>query len=114
MGAVLYIVATLLYIPLTVLNLIIVGFKYRGNIDRYLWEEAFEIDVFANRSFRTLWNLTLRTEEGYEFGKEGETISSAIGKNKRDGTLSKIGWVLDFILDIFDDNHSIKSINDKL
>ena len=114
MGAILYIVATLLYIPLTILNLIIVGFKYRGNINRYLWEEAFEIDMFANRSFRTLWNLTLRTKEGYEFGREGETISSAMGKNKRDGTLSKIGWVLDFILDLFDNNHSIKSINDKL
>lgn len=99
---------------MTILNLIIVGFKYRGNIDRYLWEEAFEIDVFANRSFRTLWNLTLRTKEGYEFGREGETISSALGKNKRDETLSIAGKILDFILDLFDDNHSIKSINDKL
>lgn len=105
--------ASILYIPLTVINLIVVGVKYRGSINKYLFEEAFEIDVFANRSFRTLWNATLKVSGGYSFGKPGETISSALGKNKRDGKLSIAGKVLDFILDIFDKNHSLKSINDE-
>jgi 8-oxo-dGTP diphosphatase len=39
-----------------------------------------------------------------------ETISSVLGKNKKANTLSKIGKGLDWILDILDKNHSIKSI----
>lgn len=120
MGSLLFFVATLLYIPLSVINMAVVLYKnsrVRGFfrvIDSYLYEEAYAIDVFANRSFRTLWNTILKKRGGYSFGKSGETISSALGKNKRDGTLSIAGKLLDWVLNMFDKNHSIKSINDKL
>lgn len=119
MGSLLFFVATLLYIPLSVINMAVVLYKnsrVRGFfrvIDRYLYEEAYAIDVFANRSFRTLWNTVLKKRGGYSFGKSGETISSALGKNKRDGTLSIVGKLIDWVLNIFDKDHSLKSIVDE-
>lgn len=104
MGYLLYLISQILYIPLTVLNVPTVLWKYRKTssfsttISQYFFEEALHTDIFANRSFRALWNATMKTEAGYGFGKEGETISSALGKNQLGGTLSKTGWVLVYIL----------------
>jgi hypothetical protein len=91
------------------LNLFSVYRKY-GNVKGYFRSTALSIDIWANREFRTLWNAQLRTEEGYEFGKLGETISSALGKNQRDGTLTKKGKILVAILDFLDKNHCENSI----
>ena len=41
-----------------------------------------------------------------------ETISSVLGKNQRDNTLSFAGKVLVFILDTIDKNHCKKSIKE--
>lgn len=104
MGFILYLVATLLYIPLSILNIIVVlirNTRKRGFfnvINQYLHEEARRIDVFANESFRTLWNTTLITKDGYLFGKKGETISSVLGRNIQKNTLTKIGSILVIIL----------------
>lgn len=68
------------------------------------------IDRFGNRNMRTLWNATLRKPNGYEFGDYRETISSALGKNKKMDTLSFAGKILCRILHIFDKDHCIKSI----
>ena len=46
------------------------------------------------------------------FGREKETISSALGKNEIDKTLSKKGKLLVKILDFFDENHCEKSIKE--
>lgn len=46
------------------------------------------------------------------FGNPDETISSVLGKNKRNGTLTTTGKVLDWILETIDPNHSIKSIEE--
>ena len=70
----------------------------------------FNIDIWGNREFRTLWNSRLIIEDGYQFGREGETISSALGKNKLMGTLTKEGNKLANILDKIDTNHCIKSM----
>ena len=86
----LFIIAWILIPPLTVWNLIIVNRKY-GNTKGYFRSTALSIDIWANREFRTLWNDKLKIDRGYEFGKENETISSALGKNERDKTLSKKG-----------------------
>lgn len=78
MGILLYIIATLLYIPLTIINFIVVlitHIKKNGFIDvicQYFFEEAISIDIFANRSFRTLWNNTLIKIDGHKFGKEND------------------------------------------
>ena len=112
MGIVLFFVAIILFIPLSIINFFCVIWKYKlkwSTINGFFKQTAIDIDIFGNRNFRTLLNLTLQ-KNGYEFGNISETISSALGKNKRDKTLTKAGLVLCFILDSLDKNHCIKSI----
>lgn len=78
----------------------------------YFRSTALSIDIFANREFRASWNKFLKKQEGYKFGKQGETISSALGKNQRDNTLTKLGKIICSILDFLDKNHCKKSIRD--
>lgn len=114
MGILLYFVAIILYVPLTIINTILVlskyGWKFK-TIDDYFYQTAVDIDRFANRNFRTLWNETLQ-KNGYQFGDERETVSSALGKNKRDNTLTQTGKILCDLLDRLDENHCIKSIKE--
>lgn len=108
---VLFLIAWLLVMPLTVWNLIVVKRKY-GNTKGYFRSTALSLDIWANREFRTLWNSKLKIESGYEFGRENETISSALGKNERDATLTRTGKLLVKILDFLDKNHCQKSIKE--
>jgi hypothetical protein len=105
MNFILFVIALVLIFFLTIINYFVVKVK-KG----YFLSTATNLDIFANREFRATWNKYLRTEGGYLFGREGETISSALGKNKRDGTLTKTGIVLCNILDFLDENHCINSI----
>ena len=111
MNLLLFVFAWLLILPLTAWNLIVV-YQRDGTIKGYFRGTALSIDIWANREFRTLWNVKLRIENGYEFGREGETISSALGKNQRDKTLTTSGKILVFILDFLDENHCKKSIKE--
>ena len=111
MNLLLFLVAWILILPLTVWNLIVV-YQKNGSVKGYFRSTALSIDIWANREFRTLWNVKLRIENGYEFGREGETISSALGKNQRDNTLSKTGKLLVKILDFLNKNHCEKSIKE--
>jgi hypothetical protein len=114
MGIVLFLIAVALFIPLTVINFFCVLWKYRiklSTINGFFHETAIDIDRFGNRNFRTLLNMTLQSN-GYQFGNINETISSALGKNKRDNTLTKIGLILCYILDSIDENHCINSISE--
>jgi hypothetical protein len=113
MGILLYIIAIILFIPLSIVNFFVVLWNYGikwSIINGFFYETAIDIDRFSNRNFRALWNSTLRTKEGYRFGNELETVSSALGKNKRDNTLTKTGKILCNVLDFLDKNHCIKSI----
>jgi hypothetical protein len=115
-GLLLFIIAIILFLPLTVLNLLMVLIKYGFSlktIDQYFYQTAIDIDRFGNHNLRTLLNATLQ-KKGYQFGNERETISSALGKNKRKGTLTNTGKALCKILHIFDTNHCLKSINHNL
>jgi hypothetical protein len=117
MGIILFIIAVYLFKPITVINFICVVFKYGFSwktINGFFYETAVDIDRFANRNFRTLWNMILITADGYHFGNINETISSALGKNKVKGTLTKAGKGLCWILDKLDKNHCIKSINNNI
>lgn len=107
---ILFLIAYILLLPLTLINYIVVLFTPEKRVKGYFRSTAVNLDKFGNREFRTLWNKTLRTKQGYEFGNINETISSALGKNQRDGTLTKTGKALCWILDKIDKNHSIKSI----
>lgn len=96
-------------LPLTIINYFIVDNK-KG----YFLSTAINIDIFANREFRATWNKFLKTTYGYKFGNAGETISSALGKNQRDGTLTQLGILLCSILDFIDKEHCKKSINNNI
>lgn len=102
---ILFLVAYILFLPMTFINFLTV--RKKG----YFRSTAVNVDIFANREFRATWNKHLITFGGYKFGKEGETISSALGKNKKQGTLSKKGELLCKILDWFQEDHCLNSIN---
>jgi hypothetical protein len=110
-GFILLIIAVLLIIPLTIWNLIVVK-KTKGNIKGYFFNTAKNIDIWGNQEFRSLWNGRFITENGYQFGRENETISSVLGKNERDQTLEKLGKLLVKILNIIDKDHCRKSIQE--
>ena len=93
LGLFLFIIAYIMYLPLTFINFLIVKNK-KG----YFRSSAITIDKLANREFRTLWNKTLVNKNGYVFGDEKETISSVLGKNIQKGTLTNTGRILVFIL----------------
>ena len=106
MGLLLFIIAYILFLPLTVINWLFVKEK-KG----YFKSSAISLDRFGNREFRTLFNKVLITENGYKFGDMKETISGVLGKNERDKTLSEIGKKLVWLLDKIDNNHALKSID---
>ena len=106
-------VATALIIPLTIINRHYVDEKY-GNTDGYWQSTAKNIDIWANKEFRATWNAKLIIPSGYKFGIEGETISSALGKNQLMETLTAEGKKLVKILNKLEKNHCIKWINSDL
>ena len=61
----------------------------------------------GNKNFRTLFNTTLITKQGYQFGQKNETISSVLGKNYLTNTLTTTGKLLVKILTV---KHVIDSI----
>ena len=78
--------------------------------DSYFFECAIAVDVLGNIMGQHLWNSIFIADEGYQFGKRGETMSSVLGKNKRDNTLITLGKTLANILDTFQKNHCLISI----
>jgi hypothetical protein len=107
-------IAIALILPLTSINLVVVVKKYWGRgliktLSGFFLETATDIDRFGNRNFRALWNLTLKTEDGYPFGNISETISAVLGVNQHFHTLSKTGKILCAILDFLDKDHCAKS-----
>lgn len=120
-GFILLWVAVVLVLPLTIWNRRIVR-KNRGNTDGYYLSTAVNLDIWANREFRTLWNDKLiisesewqiaKSQPPYPFGRVEETISSALGKNQLRGTLSKKGRMLAWVLDTLDKEHCKKSIKE--
>lgn len=103
-GFALLIIATGLIIPLTIVNRWYVDGKY-GDTNGYWKNTARNIDIFANVEFRALWNAELRTQDGYAFGKAGETISEALQRNCEIGTLTKRGQQLYKIINRIDPGH---------
>lgn len=134
---ILYIVAKLLYLvfsPIGFVYAIIrvltrVGFKEAWKqLRRYFMAIAVSIDQKGNVIMQELFNdLLIRDmfrldswdkDEPYHivkkipFGNEDETISSVLGKNYINGTLTPMGKLLDWVLCKLEPNHSIKSIEE--
>ena len=71
---------------------------------------ALGLDQIGNAVCRDLFNRLLIEEDGYKFGKVQETISSVLGKNQLLDKLSLTGRALVVLLELFEEEHCIKSI----
>lgn len=71
---------------------------------------ALGLDQIGNAVCRDLFNRLLIVNGWYPFGKVNETISSVLGKNQLLETLSLSGLILVSILDLFEEDHCLKSI----
>jgi len=80
-------------------------------IGEFLLKIAISVDQLGNVIMQHLLNLLWVKKGGYKFGNRDETISSALGKNKQNNTLTGFGKSIDKILDIIDANHSMNSID---
>ncbi len=80
-------------------------------IGEYLLKIAISIDQLGNVVMQHLLNALWIKGGGYKFGNRDETISSALGRNKKLGTLTGFGKFIDKILDTIDPNHSLSSID---
>jgi len=87
------------------------NYAYRF-LNEFFFNLAIGTDQLGNATHKELFNATLKKDSGYKFGNEDETISSVLGKNKRNETLSNTGKCLVWVLDLIDGNHSIKSIEE--
>lgn len=116
MNGILAIIAIMLFVVIEPISFVYVVFWKKkfsfSRINGYLRSFAIDVDRFGNHHFRSLFNATLITADGYKFGDFRETISSVLGKNQRDKTLTRTGEVLVFILDKIDKNHCEKSITE--
>ena len=105
MGVILFIIAYILFLPLTIFNALNVRSK------GYFLETAINLDRFGNREFRfSLNKYLIHKDSANRFGDVRETISSVLGKNQRGQTLTKLGKIICKILDTLDKNHCKKSI----
>ena len=117
MGILLTILAlTLLYItsPISIIYAIIKRITKRNGINTYFIRMAIAFDKVGNVISSDLFNDIMIKKEGYRFGLSEETISSVLGKNKRDNTLLWPGRLLSRVLDKIQRNHVEISIENNI
>ncbi len=115
-GILLFLISIVLFITTTpfgfiygmVYSLIKHFFKGLGG---FFVEIAVSIDQLGNVIMQHLLNMLWLKEGGYKFGNRDETISSALGKNKVQHTLSGFGKFIVALLDLIDNNHVLDSID---
>ena len=115
-GVLLFAISVLLFIltaPLGFIYGIFQSLFSRGltGVGEYLLKLAISIDQLGNVLMQHLLNTLWVKQGGYKFGNRDETISSAIGRNKKMDTLTVFGKGIDSILDHIDPNHSLNSID---
>ena len=82
-----------------------------NKISDYVRAIAIAIDMFGNVVLQVPLNLLFVTDGGYRYGRAGETISSATGKNVQGNTLTKWGVGFNnFLSFVFGKNHAINNI----
>ncbi len=86
------------------------GKGLRG-VGEYLLKIAISVDQLGNVLMQHLLNVLWAMRGGYKFGNRDETISSALGRNRKLGTLTWSGKIVDKILDFIDPEHSLNSID---
>ena len=102
----LWLIIRRIFIP-TPNNPIIKTIGYLANL---IYGIAKWIDQLGNVVCRDLFNRLLITRKGYKFWNVWETISSVLGKNQKNKTLTELWEWLVEILDSIEKDHCKKSI----
>lgn len=110
MGFVLLLVAIILSVILYPIGLIYAIFYPERN--EYAYSVAYAIDQLGNVVMKYAFNKWLISNDGIKFGNPDETISSVLGKNKKEDKLTKSGRFLDWILEKLDNGHSLDAIEE--
>lgn len=84
---------------------------FKGHGEDFLYRVAISIDQLGNTVCAQLFDWALIKNAHNKFGNEDETISSVLGKNKRDGTLTGAGKCLCALLDAIQMNHVENAID---
>lgn len=110
--AILSILLFLLIEPISFFYVVFIKEKFKWDRASGYWRRlAIAVDSFGNYQYKSLFNSCLIKSSGYQFGIFEETISSVLGKNEYDKTLTKTGKILVKILNWIDKNHCFKSID---
>lgn len=116
MGIILRIVANILKIAFFLpafTHEIVDGIRYKDlwkRLNRTSKAAAFAIDVYCNVAYCSLLNAYFIRKGGYHYGEQGETVTSATGKNWTKGTLTLIGEGLAGSLNWIEKDHCWKYI----
>ena len=106
----------LIIIPIGMIySFIVLVIRFKGRtliriINRLFFLLAYSIDQFGNVSCQYLFNDILIKNDGYKFGDPDETISSVLGHNKKQKTLTRFGKIIVFLLNTIDPFHVEKAV----
>lgn len=111
----------LIFIPIALIYTVVRSIYQRKffaeglpDINAKFMSMAIAFDMYGNVVGKEIFNdILIKDKKIHPFGKKGETVSEAIGWNKKWNNLTKTGKRLDAILDFFDENHSLNSIKGK-
>ena len=116
MGIFLFIIAFILVLLFSPIGFIfifikaIVSFNFKY-LDKFYFSLALSLDQFGNVVMAGLFNTIMITKSSKNlFGNIDETISSVVGKNEIDNTLTKFGKLLNYILNRIEKDHSKNAI----
>lgn len=93
-----------------ILKVIITSESKTEHLSQYIRKVAIADDQKGNVVIGPLLNDSLITKDGYQYGDEDETISSATGKNVVKETQTVLGKKFNLILELFEEGHSVNSI----
>jgi len=117
MGFILFILSFILVVIFAPIGIAFTALKGLIRLNYKVWDiqqknMAISLDQFGNVAMKGLFNVILINSNKHEFGDPDETISSVLGKNKKNNSLAYLGRRLDALLNGIDKNHSIKSIEE--
>ncbi len=104
--------ALALFVPLYIVNLVIVWVR-RRDLAGFFRSTALSIDHYANYEFRTLFNAVLiKTDAPVKFGNFYQSISYVLAVNKGWAMLTETGrWVV-WIVELADPGHFDKTLDE--
>lgn len=107
----LFLVAICVFILLAPLGVIYVLLFKRKQLHSYWWDSAITTNQAGNVINGPLFNLLLITRNSvHKFGNPDEMVSSVLGKNKREKTLTWTGMFFAWVLNRIDKNHVERAI----